>query len=514
MRPCFSVTRSASSAESNNMWWKKQKKAPGGKKAITYYRHSAQDRQENSIPIQRERIGKFADDNRIEIIKEFEEPGKSGLSTKGRDAFLEMIEYVIEGKEDFDYVLVLDATRWGRFQNPDIAAYYAAMCLNYGKQVVYTTMGFREEDDLLGFLHLNIERFMAGNYSRELSVKVFKGCVKIAEQGFRAGAPPPYGLHRLLLDEKRNPVQILKPGQRKSIQNQRVTLAPGDRKETSVVRKIFNSFVKKRCAPKEIAASLNDGSILSPGGKKWTSSAIQAILTNEFYIGTMVYNKTRQKLQSGTKQNPREEWVRQENAFKGIINKALFTQAQERIEAMNAEHERRYSAEDMLARLAKLYKRYGKAGPRQVAADKKMVSPATYTKHFLSLDMAFQNIYKDVRDRARQSVVDQLRTLARQVEEIDDYVVLNDSFSLLIQPSVPVFHGYTTYWSFLPDSRKEVDITLGVPLSNSGKHDILGYLTFPRMLVDSRNIKLFSSSDSRLELYGCRNLDMIAALLD
>jgi len=46
----------------------------------------------------------------------------------------------------------------------------------------------------------------------------FKGGAKVSEQGFRAGESPPYGLHRLLLNDQRNPVQSLAPGQHKSIQ--------------------------------------------------------------------------------------------------------------------------------------------------------------------------------------------------------------------------------------------------------------------------------------------------------
>ena len=44
-----------------------------------------------------------------------------------------------------------------------------------------------------------------------------------------AGGSPPYGFNRLLLDEKREPLHTLDPGQRKGIQNQRVTLVEGVR---------------------------------------------------------------------------------------------------------------------------------------------------------------------------------------------------------------------------------------------------------------------------------------------
>jgi DNA invertase Pin-like site-specific DNA recombinase len=63
------------------MWWKKQVTEIKAR-AVAYYRHSAEDRQENSIPIQREQIKKFAKEHGIEIIDEFQDAGKSGLSTE------------------------------------------------------------------------------------------------------------------------------------------------------------------------------------------------------------------------------------------------------------------------------------------------------------------------------------------------------------------------------------------------------------------------------------------------
>jgi DNA invertase Pin-like site-specific DNA recombinase len=68
------------------VWWKKGVVKPTAK-AIAYYRHSAQDRQEYSIPIQREQVKNFAQEYGIEIIKDFPDYGKSGLSSKGREKF-------------------------------------------------------------------------------------------------------------------------------------------------------------------------------------------------------------------------------------------------------------------------------------------------------------------------------------------------------------------------------------------------------------------------------------------
>jgi hypothetical protein len=118
----------------------------------------------------------------------------------------------------------------------------------------------------------------------------------------------------------------------------------------------------------------------------------------------------------------------------------------------------------MIRRLERLFKRYGKVGPRQISSDSGLVSPSAYVKRFLSLDLAYQRVFDDARDQARRSVLEELGRIAGRVEEVGEIVVLDDRFSLLIQPSVPVAYGYDEYWAFRPDPRKEVGITLGVLL--------------------------------------------------
>lgn len=77
-------------------WWTKDESVPAPTaprfRAVAYYRHSARDRQENSVTIQQELVHKWAKENGVEIIHEFADRGKSGLTAEGRDAFNDMME--------------------------------------------------------------------------------------------------------------------------------------------------------------------------------------------------------------------------------------------------------------------------------------------------------------------------------------------------------------------------------------------------------------------------------------
>lgn len=494
-------------------WWERRDNSAQSPKfayrAVAYYRHSAQDRQENSISIQQDQVRPWAEANGVEIIHEFTDPGRSGLTAEGRPGFQDMMENWVRQRSDFQYILCLDVSRWGRFQDIDLSAQYSAECRKYGKEVIYTTLGKPREDDPLYPVYVQFERFRAAQYSRELSDKVFRGCVKIAQQGYWAGGKPRYGFRRLLLNETRQPVQVLRPGERKSIQNQRVTLTLGEEHEVAVVRRIFHEFTAVGRHEHAIAEGLNHDRIPSPGGRVWDGAKVRDILVDERYTGTMVYNRTTQKLKTPSRPNPREKWICTPESFEQVIAPAVFAKAQE----VFSERARFHTPVCMLEKLGLLFRSHGIIRPSLLRATPDMPSPSTYIKHFGSMDAAFQQLFSDVRTEAGSQVSQLIEALVDQVVIYDDFLVIDEKLTVLVQPAVPMPYGLAHYWFFRPDQRNVIDITLGVPLSEGTEPRILGYLALPRLLVQDHWIRLFSSSDSRLEMYGHNGLAIIEQLL-
>lgn len=303
------------------------------KRAIAYYRHSAEDKQENSVAIQRQHTEKFAFDHNIEIIHEEADEGKSGLLAN-RPAFERLFANWIENPKapHFDYVLVYDVSRWGRFQDQDQAGYFVHVCKKLGKEVVYVSRGFPDSaNQLLSSLETSIQRYMAAEYSRQLSDKVFHGCVKISEQGYSAGGTAVYGMARQLLDVNKKPIRILNSGEHKQIANERVSFTPKDDESTQAVKEIFNLFVKSWYSITDIAELLNQKGILSTNGNLWDKSKIVKIITDETYIGTRLYNKKWGRLKQRSRNNPRSEWVIVPNAFRATVETDLFKKAQEKL---------------------------------------------------------------------------------------------------------------------------------------------------------------------------------------
>ena len=303
------------------------------KKAVAYYRHSAEDKQENSVAIQRQHTEKFAVEHNIEIIHEETDEGKSGLIDK-RPAFERLFSDWIKNANapHFDYVFAYDVSRWGRFQDQDQAPYLTYLCKQQGKEVIYISRGFPDAKNQFIFdLETTIQRHMAADYSRQLSSKVFYGCVKVSEQGYSAGGTAIYGMTRLLLDVNKKPIRILKTGEHKQIANERVTFIPKNDETTETVKEIFDLFVKEKYLIPDIVTYLNKKGILSANSKRWDRSKVVKILTNETYIGTRIYNKTWGRLKQQSRKNPRSEWVITPNAFNAVVDEQLFRDAQERL---------------------------------------------------------------------------------------------------------------------------------------------------------------------------------------
>jgi DNA invertase Pin-like site-specific DNA recombinase len=268
------------------------------------------DLQKYSTENQLHTIRRYAEQRGFTIVRVFEDSGRSGLRMDGRDGLQSLMLEVQSGAAGFQAILVYDVSRWGRFQDADEGAYHEHVCSRAGIRVHYCGEQFDNDGSIGSILLKNVKRVMAGEYSRELSVKVFAGQCRLIEHGFRQGGPAGFGLRRLLIDEGRNPKGELGRGDRKSLQTDRVVLTLGPPDEIEHVHSIYAMFVEDRKSEREIALELNRRGILSDLGRPWTRASIHQILTNEKYIGNNIFNRVSYKLKQRRVVNHRDTWVR------------------------------------------------------------------------------------------------------------------------------------------------------------------------------------------------------------
>jgi DNA invertase Pin-like site-specific DNA recombinase len=241
-----------------------------------------------SIANQSDAIALYAAQRGLTIVRSYEDAGRSGLGLEGRVALQNLLSDVRSGRADFRTILVYDVSRWGRFQDSDESAHYEYLCRQAGVAVGYCAEQFENDGSLMTAVLKNIKRAMAGEFSRELSAKVFAGQRQLTLSGFHVGATPGYGLRRVLLDENGSRKTELAFGQRKSLQSERVVLVPGPPEEVRTVHRAYELFVDEKQSPFDIAKQLNIEGIPAQFGRSWTRLSVLALLSNEKYLQDLV----------------------------------------------------------------------------------------------------------------------------------------------------------------------------------------------------------------------------------
>lgn len=264
-------------------------------RAAVYVRMST-EHQQYSTHNQQDKIEAYARSRGIEIVQVYADEGKSGLRIDGRAALQRLISDVETGKANFNVILVYDVSRWGRFQDADESAYYEYICRRAGIQVTYCAEQFENDGSPVSTIVKGVKRAMAGEYSRELSSKVFAGQCRLIEMGYRQGGPAGFGLRRVLIDQSGVSKGTLTRGQHKSLQTDRVILRPGPPEEVEVVERIYRWFIDDGFQESTIAARLNREGVLTDLGRPWTRGTVHEVLTNEKYVGDNVFNRTSFKL--------------------------------------------------------------------------------------------------------------------------------------------------------------------------------------------------------------------------
>src|SRR4051812_9070176 len=101
------------------------------------YLRMSKDHQRYSIRNQARAISAYAAQNGFNIVKTYTDPGESGLTLRERPGLQALLSDVIKPTRLFERVLVLDVSRWGRFQNLDQGGHYEFICFEAGVPVIY-----------------------------------------------------------------------------------------------------------------------------------------------------------------------------------------------------------------------------------------------------------------------------------------------------------------------------------------------------------------------------------------
>jgi len=355
--------------------------------AAQYLRMST-EHQQYSLENQATAIQKYAETQGFEVVLTYSDAAKSGLVLRRRAGLRQLLQDVVAGTAPYKAILVYDVSRWGRFQDTDESAHYEFLCKSAGVPVHYCAETFANDDSLPSLIMKALKRTMAGEFSRELGVRVLAGQKRLARLGFKQGGMPGYGLRRTLISAAGTSKQELAAGERKSITTDRVILVPGPAKEVQVVKDIYRMLISERLSVCAIARELSRKDVEYIADSHWDYQAVYAILTSPKYIGCHVFGRTSSRLSTPTVSIPRSEWILTPGAFEPVVDQATFAEAQRVLQDRTTNK----SDEELLEGLRALLASKGRLSLSLIKESSDVPSPSTYRHRFGSLRRAYELI--------------------------------------------------------------------------------------------------------------------------
>ena len=270
--------------------------------AVAYMRYSSNNQTEKSIERQRLDISAYALVHNIKVVKEYVDEACTGTNDR-RDEFQDLIKDV-RSNPTWKKVLVSDMSRFSRLFL-DFSKYYAEL-EDRDIELISVTENFDKSPE--GRLALGIATVFNDFYSRNLAKHTFSGLRLKANQAQHCGGVPPLGYKlnhdgKLIIEEE----------------------------EAKIVKLIFDLYEVNYSYTK-MAKVLNDRGYTSKNGKPFTKNSFFSILTQEKYIGTYIWNKAREKNNSGRrnshKHKPTEKQIILYDAIPAIISKEQFDKVQ------------------------------------------------------------------------------------------------------------------------------------------------------------------------------------------
>jgi hypothetical protein len=371
-----------------------------------------------------------------------------------------------------------------------------------------------------------VKRAMAGEYSRELSTKVFMGQCHLIELGFRQGGAAGFGLRRALIDQSGATKGELGRGEQKSIQSDRVVLVPGPIVEVETVRRIYRAFVLERRSETEIAENLNAEKIATDLGRRWTRGTVHQVLINEKYVGNNVWNRVSFKLKKKRILNPPDLLIRADAVFEAIVGRDLFDAAQGIVAARSF----RLTNTEMLDSLRALFESEGGLSGIVIDEADGMPSSSAYRSRFGCLLRAYSLIgYAPDRDycyieinralrllhpRITDEVLSGLRNVGCVVQQDadDDLISVNGEFSISIVIARCCETSAGAYrWRLRLGTGLFPDITIAVRMDACNRAPLDFYL-LPSIDMARSKLKLAENNGLALDAYRFDTLDLLYGL--
>jgi hypothetical protein len=243
------------------------------KKRVTIYARRSDESgdRERSIAEQITACRRWAEERGHRVVSIVEELG-SGVTGKDRPGFVKLIEAAEKSPRDFDLIVTLDVSRFGRF-DPDERGFWIHRLRVAGVEVAHVLDGEALAGPA-GAVVGAVLQTAANDHSRKTGYKVALAQRAAVDRGVWPGGRAPFGYRR----QRREGWDG---------HGRRDTRLAVYEPEAKVVRRIFDLYVAGH-GYVAVAGVLNEARTPCPRSSGWVHSTIAAILANRAYCGDLV----------------------------------------------------------------------------------------------------------------------------------------------------------------------------------------------------------------------------------
>ncbi|MDD3415788.1 MAG: recombinase family protein [Lachnospiraceae bacterium] len=300
--------------------------------AARYLRLSREDGdklESDSISNQRDLINEFGNRNSgINIVEEYVDDGYSGTNYD-RPAFNRMLEDIKSGK--IDCIIVKDLSRLGR-NYIETGRYLEKIFPFMGVRFISVIDNYdsASEDGDVDQIIVPFKNLINDSYCRDISMKIRSQLDVKRKKGKFIGSFASYGY----LKDKNNKNHLVLDPFAADIVKQIFRLKLEGYNSQRIAETLSSIGVLPPAEYKRSQGMNYDSGFCAGTNTKWSLVAVNRILTNEIYTGTMVQGINR-KINYKVKQSrviPKEEWIRVEDTHDAIIERPVFEEVQRLLE--------------------------------------------------------------------------------------------------------------------------------------------------------------------------------------
>ena len=274
------------------------------KKCYIYIRVSTSAQTEGySLEAQTERLRKYAEYKDLEIAGEYCDAGKSGMSIKGRPAFMEMLDDISSEKDEISCVLVFKLSRFGR--NAADILKSLQLLMDYDVDLICVEDAI-DSSTQGGRLTLTLLSAVAEMEHENITVQFTAARMQKVMDGGWPGATAPYG-YELVKKE--------------------LIVVP---EAADLVRLVYQKYLEPDMKLNTVVTWLNDNGYkrtMRGEEKVITSDFVSKVLQNPAYYGMIVYN--RRTNSEEIRRNPKEI-ISIRGRHEAIIPKDVWMRVQEK----------------------------------------------------------------------------------------------------------------------------------------------------------------------------------------